>query len=86
MFWEHATFLDPAVEGPPALIPAQAIISQACRVTLRQLTTTTATVSTADSTSSIDSEDEDPSRGRETRIWATIGLTRVRGSGHRIAF
>lgn len=28
-------FLDPAVEGPPQLIPPDLVISQACRLTLQ---------------------------------------------------
>ena len=75
MFWEHGVFLDPAVEGPQALIPAQAVISQACRVTLRQLSSPL-----APSSSESNNEAASPVLPQDTHIWATIGLTRVRGA------
>ena len=77
-FWEYGTFLDPQVEGPAAVVPAHEITSQACRVTLRRYPCSP----------SADEEDEDddlavpPTSLRadnSSRLWATIGLTRVSG-------
>ena len=72
-FWEHGKYLNPLTAGPPSLIPISAVVAQAARITLskypRNLTR-------------LEYTEEDGSylqrEGQPMKVWATIGLTRVR--------
>ena len=77
MAWKHNSYLDPAVEGPPCIIPLTSILSQACRLTL------TVPEARAEDVASDDEDSHGPvprpsaSPGMGAKVWITAGLTRV---------
>ncbi|KZS99348.1 uncharacterized protein LAESUDRAFT_718710, partial [Laetiporus sulphureus 93-53] len=71
-FWEYNTYQDPLVSGPPALIPASYIQSQACRVTIKKFPVRPQGYETGDS----DNARHENSASVPRKIWATTGLTR----------
>lgn len=84
--WKYKTYLDPAVEGPPLIIPITEVLSQACRLTL--------TVQEIRSQDVQSDDDDDVREGTATdqapcethHVWMTVGLTRVRALTYLICY
>ncbi len=72
LFWEYQKYLNPNEAGPPLLIPISLVRSQACRVAVFKY---------PKRLDAEESDEEGYSSGRRvgaaTRVWATVGLTRV---------
>ena len=62
-FWHFDKYLSKEEPGPPNLIKPSSIISQACRVAILL--------------PGGDASDEQPTEANRTKIWVTIGLSRV---------
>ena len=62
-FWHFDKYLSEEDEGPPGLIKPSSIISQACRLPILLPGGT--------------APEEQPTEDNRTKVWVTIGLTRV---------
>lgn len=78
--WEHAQYLRRTDPGPKRIVPIDAILSQACRLTvdLKQQIPDSDNDSDTDTDLDESETEAETSNGPIRKLWFTAGLTRVR--------